>query len=147
MLRLIGVAFAALCLIGTGSLTMADDATKGEMGNMKDGMKAEKGAMKGDMKAKREEMKEKIKDRKGAIEQGCHAGVGAIHESDSSSSSCCRAISYCSRVSDCLSLWRIFLLRAVLCLEPLGSKRAWKKFFGSSIRRHNVTPRTGIASS
>jgi hypothetical protein len=45
MLRLIGVAFAALCLIGTGSLTMADDATKGEMGNMKDGMKAEKGAM------------------------------------------------------------------------------------------------------
>jgi hypothetical protein len=54
MLRLIGVAFAALCLIGTGSLTMADDATKGEMGNMKDGMKAEKGAMKGDMKAKKE---------------------------------------------------------------------------------------------
>ena len=73
MLRLIGVAFAALCLIGTGSLTMADDATKGEMGNTKDGMKAEKGAMKGKMKArkdamkvKRHEMKEKMKAHKDA---------------------------------------------------------------------------------
>ncbi len=52
MLRLIGVAFAALCLIGTSSLVLADDAMKGEMGNMKDEMKAEKDVMKGDMKAK-----------------------------------------------------------------------------------------------
>jgi hypothetical protein len=57
MLRLIGVAFAALCLIGTSSLALADDAMKGEMGNMKDEMKAEKGAMKGDMKAHKDAAK------------------------------------------------------------------------------------------
>ena len=72
MLRLIGVAFAALCLIGTGSLTMADYATKGEIGNMKDGMKAEKGAMQGDMKAKKEEMKGKMKVRKDAMKVKHH---------------------------------------------------------------------------
>ena len=42
MQKLIVVAFAALCLIGTSSLALADEAMKGEMGNMKDEMKAEK---------------------------------------------------------------------------------------------------------
>jgi peptidoglycan hydrolase CwlO-like protein len=62
MLRLIGVAFAALCLIGTSSLVLDDDAIKGEMGNMKDEMKAEKDAM----KANRREMKGKMKAHKDA---------------------------------------------------------------------------------
>ena len=32
------VAFAALCLLGTSSLVLADDALKSEMGHMKDEM-------------------------------------------------------------------------------------------------------------
>ncbi len=73
MQKLIVVAVAALCLIGTSSLALADDAMKAEMGNMKDEMKAEKDAMKGEMKAhkgemkaKRHEMKNKMKAHKGA---------------------------------------------------------------------------------
>ncbi len=61
MRKLIVVAVAALCLIGTSSLALADDAMKAEMGNMKDEMKAEKSAMKDEMKAKKEEMKDKMK--------------------------------------------------------------------------------------
>jgi hypothetical protein len=61
------VALAALCLLRTNSLHLADDAMKGEMGNMKDEMKAEKDTMKGEMKAKKEEMKGKMKARKDAM--------------------------------------------------------------------------------
>lgn len=57
MLRLIVVAFAALCLFGTSSLALAEDAMKGEMGNMKDEMKAEKDTMKGKMKAHKDAAK------------------------------------------------------------------------------------------
>ena len=64
MQKLIVVAFTALCMVGASSLALADDAMKGEMGNMKDEMKAEKDAMKGDMKAKKEEMKGKMKATK-----------------------------------------------------------------------------------
>jgi Sec-independent protein translocase protein TatA len=60
--KLIVVAFAALCLLGASSLLLADDAMKGEMGNMKDEMKAEKDAM----KAQRHEMKGKMKAHKDA---------------------------------------------------------------------------------
>ena len=67
MQKLIVVAFAALCLLGTSSLLLADDAMKGEMGNMKDEMKAEKDTMKGEMKAMKEEMKGKMKARKDAM--------------------------------------------------------------------------------
>ena len=63
MLRLIVIAFAALCLMGTSSLALADDAMKGEMGNMKDEVKAEKDAMKGDMKDKSKGHKEKTKGK------------------------------------------------------------------------------------
>jgi Sec-independent protein translocase protein TatA len=63
MQKLIVVAFAALCLIGTSSLALADDAMKGEIGNMKDEMKAEKDAMKGDMKDKSKGHKEKTKGK------------------------------------------------------------------------------------
>jgi Sec-independent protein translocase protein TatA len=63
MQKLIVVAFAALCLIGTSSLALADDAMKGEMGNMNDEMKAEKDAMKGDMKDKSKGHKEKTKGK------------------------------------------------------------------------------------
>ena len=67
MHRLIVVAFAALCLSGTSSLALADDAMKGEMGNMKDEIKAEKEAMKSDMKANKKEMKGKMKAHKDAM--------------------------------------------------------------------------------
>jgi Sec-independent protein translocase protein TatA len=76
MQKLIVVAFAALCLLGTSSLLLADDAMKGEMGNMKDEMKAEKDAMKGDMKAKKEEMKGKMKARKDAMKAKRHEMKG-----------------------------------------------------------------------
>ena len=70
--RLIVVAFAALCLIGTSSLALADDAMKGEMGKMKDEMKAEKDAMKGDMKANKKEMKAKMKAHKDSMKVKRH---------------------------------------------------------------------------
>ena len=57
MLRLIVVAFAALCLFGTSSLALAEDAMKGEM-------KAEKDVTKGDMKGKTKEHKGKTKEHK-----------------------------------------------------------------------------------
>ena len=47
MFRLIVVTFAALCLMGTSSLALADDAMKGEMGNMKDEAKGKTKAHKG----------------------------------------------------------------------------------------------------
>ncbi len=72
MQKSIVVAFAALCLMGTSSLALADDAMKGEMGKMKDEMKAEKNAMKSDMTAKKEEMKGKMKARKDAMKAKRH---------------------------------------------------------------------------
>jgi hypothetical protein len=36
MQKLIGVAFAALCLMGAGSLALADDAMKSEIGSLID---------------------------------------------------------------------------------------------------------------
>ncbi|MCI0426967.1 MAG: hypothetical protein L0Z46_02995 [Nitrospiraceae bacterium] len=78
MQKLIVVAFAALCLIGTSSLALADEAMKGEMGNMKDEMKAEKSAMKGDMKAKKEEMKGKMKAHKDAMKAKRHEMKGKM---------------------------------------------------------------------
>jgi Sec-independent protein translocase protein TatA len=72
MQKLIVIGFAALCLIGTSSLGLADEAMKSEMGGMKDEMKAEKNAMKSDMKVKKEEMKGKMKARKGAIKAKRH---------------------------------------------------------------------------
>lgn len=42
MQKLIVIGFAALCLIGTSSLALADEAMKSEIGGMKDEMKAEK---------------------------------------------------------------------------------------------------------
>jgi len=72
MQKLIGVAFAALCLMVVGSLALADDAMKSEMGNMKDEMKAKKDATKGDIKAKKQEMKSKTKARKDAIKAKRH---------------------------------------------------------------------------
>jgi len=72
MQKLFVVAFAVLCLTGTSSLALADEAIKGEMGNMKDEMKAEKDAMKSDIKAKKEEMKGKMKARKDAMKAKRH---------------------------------------------------------------------------
>jgi Sec-independent protein translocase protein TatA len=72
MQKLIVIGFAALCLIGTSSLALADEAMNSEMGGMKDEMKAEKNAMKSDMKAKKEEMKGKMKARKGTIKAKRH---------------------------------------------------------------------------
>lgn len=54
---LMPAAFAALCFVGGTTLALADDAMKGEMGQMKEQMKAEKESMKAEMKAKRDEMK------------------------------------------------------------------------------------------
>lgn len=65
MQKLIVAAFTALCLIGTSSLVMADEATKGEMDmTMKSDMKAKKKAHKapkGKVKAKHSAAKGKIK--------------------------------------------------------------------------------------
>lgn len=72
MQKLIVIGFAALCLIGTSSLGLADEAMKSEIGGMKDEMKSERNAMKSDMKAKKEEMKGKMKARKGAIKAKRH---------------------------------------------------------------------------
>ena len=69
MQKLIVVSFAALCLIGTSSLGLAEEAMKGDMGNMnmKDETKAEKDTTKGDMKGKTKgkskEHKEKTKGK------------------------------------------------------------------------------------
>jgi Sec-independent protein translocase protein TatA len=68
MQKLVVIGFVALCLIGTSSLALADEAMKSEMGGMKDEMKAEKNAMKSDMK----EMKGKKKAQKGAIKAKHH---------------------------------------------------------------------------
>src|SRR5882672_753742 len=69
MQKLIVVAFAALCLIGTSSLVLAEDAMKGETGNMKankEEMKGKKKEHTEKMKAKRHEMKDKMKAHKDA---------------------------------------------------------------------------------
>ena len=72
MQKLIVIGFVVLCLIGTSSLALADEAMKSVMGGMKDEMKAEKNAMKSDMKAKKKEMKGKKKAHKGAIKAKRH---------------------------------------------------------------------------
>jgi Sec-independent protein translocase protein TatA len=72
MHKLIVFGFAALCLIGTGSLAIADEAMMGEMGNMKNEMKTEKDAMKGEMKAKKAAMKGKTKVHKEAVKAKRH---------------------------------------------------------------------------
>src|SRR5262249_4125078 len=71
MQRMILVAFTMLCLVGVGSLTLADDAMKTELDKMKADIKGEKEAMKADvkaeqdaMKAKKQEMKDKTKANK-----------------------------------------------------------------------------------
>ena len=63
------VAIAALCLIGTSSLVLADDALKSEMGHMKDEMKAGKDAMKAQDNAMENEMRAKKGGKKGPIMQ------------------------------------------------------------------------------
>ncbi len=73
MQTLIVVAFAALCLMGTSSLALAEDAMKGDMGNMKDEMKAEKDTM----KARCHEMKGKMKAHKDATKANPAAPAAA----------------------------------------------------------------------
>lgn len=79
MQKLIVVAFAALCLIGTSSLALAEEAMKGEMGNMKDEMKAENDAMKGDMKVNKEEMKGKTKEQEKTKGKSKGQKIGRAH--------------------------------------------------------------------
>ena len=64
MQKLIVASVALLCLVGAGSLAMADDAMKGAMDSMKADVKAEKDSMKADVQGKKEEMKGKMKARK-----------------------------------------------------------------------------------
>jgi phenylalanyl-tRNA synthetase alpha subunit len=64
MQRWVGIAFAALCLMGVNSLGAADDAMKADIDKMKADMKMEKDAIKADMKAKKTEMKERKKAQK-----------------------------------------------------------------------------------
>jgi Sec-independent protein translocase protein TatA len=73
MQTLIVVALPALCLMGTSSLALADDAMKGDMGNMKDEMKAEKDTM----KARCHEMKGKMKAHKDATKANPAAPAAA----------------------------------------------------------------------
>ena len=132
MQKLIVVAFAALCLIGTSSLALAEDAMKGEMGTMKDEMKAEKDTMKGDMKAKKEEMKGKMKARKDAMKAKRHEmkekmkahkdAAKAPAAPAPMSAPTPAAAPYVFAVSSVVSmaLGRSSLLRAVVCWEPVG---------------------------
>ena len=57
MQRMMLVAFTMLCLVGAGSLTLADDAMKTELDKMKADIKGEKEAMKADVKAEQDVMK------------------------------------------------------------------------------------------
>ena len=101
MQKLIGVAFAALCLIGTSSLALADDAMKSEMGTMKGEMKAEKGAMKGKMKAHKDAMKAKHHEMKSKMKTHKDAAKSKPGSrcSDVSPRPCRRTVSFRSRVS------------------------------------------------
>lgn len=74
MQKLIVIGFAALCLIGTSSLALADEAMMGEMGNMK----AEKDAMKSDGKAKKEAMKGQTKVHKEKMKAKSHETKGKM---------------------------------------------------------------------
>jgi hypothetical protein len=67
--RLIVVAFAALCLLGTSSLALADDAVKSEGAPTKDETKAGKDAMKAQGNAIESEMRSKKGGGKGPIMQ------------------------------------------------------------------------------
>lgn len=69
MHRLIVVTFAALCLMGTGSLALADDASKSKLGHMKDEMKTGKDVMKAEDNAMESEMRAKRGGTKGPIMQ------------------------------------------------------------------------------
>jgi len=55
--RITVVAVATWCLIGTGSLALADEALKSETGHIKGNLKTETDAMKGDLKEHKKEMK------------------------------------------------------------------------------------------
>jgi hypothetical protein len=67
MQRLIIAAFTALCIIGSCSLVMADEAIKGEMNTtMKSDMKGKKKAYKGKGKAKHNAAKGKAKAKAAA---------------------------------------------------------------------------------
>ncbi|NWF74704.1 MAG: hypothetical protein HXY51_16935 [Nitrospirae bacterium] len=63
------VAFAALSWLGTGSLVLADDALKSEMGPMNDEIKAGKDAMKPQDSAMESEIRTKRGGKKGPIMQ------------------------------------------------------------------------------
>jgi hypothetical protein len=63
------VVFAALCLLGTSSLALADDALKSEIAPIKDEIKAGKDAMKDQDNAMESEMKSKKGGGKGPITQ------------------------------------------------------------------------------
>jgi Sec-independent protein translocase protein TatA len=78
MQKLIVIGFAALCLIGTSALALADEAMMGEMGNMKGEMKAGKNAMKSDGKTKKEEMKGQTKVHKEKMKAKSHETKGKM---------------------------------------------------------------------
>jgi Sec-independent protein translocase protein TatA len=78
MQKLIVFGFAALCLVGTSSLALADEAMMSEMGNMKNEMKAEKEAMKSDGKAKKVEMKGQTKAQKEKMKAKSHETKGKM---------------------------------------------------------------------
>jgi Sec-independent protein translocase protein TatA len=77
MQKLIVIGFAALCLIGTSSLALADETMKDGMGNMKDGMKSDLKAQKKDIKGQTKAHKEKVKatgsEPKGKMKAHKHA--------------------------------------------------------------------------
>jgi Sec-independent protein translocase protein TatA len=78
MQKLIVIGFAALCLIGTSSLALADEPMMGGMGNMKGEMKAEKDAMKSDGKAKKQELKGQPKAHKEKMKAKNHETKGKM---------------------------------------------------------------------
>ena len=73
MQKLIVMSVAVLCLVGAGSLAMADEAIKGELDAMKSDITAEKESMKADVKSKKEAMKAKKKAHKEEMKAKKHA--------------------------------------------------------------------------
>ena len=71
MQKLIVIGFAALCLIGSSSLALAEEGMMGEM-------KAEKDAMKSDGKAKKAEMKGQTKVHKEKMKAKSHETKGKM---------------------------------------------------------------------
>src|SRR5574342_319658 len=80
MHKMLMAVFAFLCLVGSASFVMADDAMKGELDKMKADMKADQDSMKADMKAQQDALKAKKEELKGKPKAHMVKAKGAAKE-------------------------------------------------------------------